>query len=370
MTTRRSLLAALAGAPLVAALAAAGVRPRSGWRRVLPPLELAFPRDHGAHLDARTEWWYLTGNLVDDGGRALGFQLTIFRSGLEPGRPPAGGSGLRAHHVLAGHFALADVEAGRLLHAERVRRLGAGLAEVSEEDLDARLEGWSIRRVGPGRLAIRAADGPAGIGLELELEAQKPLVLHGEGGYSRKGDDPGNASAYTSWTRLAARGRARLAGRGREVAGSAWYDHEWGTSQLGAGVVGWDWLSLQLDDGRELMLYVLRGGDGSRDPWSAGTLVAADGTWRALAPEDFALEATASWRSPASGARYPAAWRVRVPGAGLELEVTPTLAQAELDTSASTGVTYWEGPVRVRGSVGGQGYAELTGYAGDLSGRF
>ncbi len=370
MTTRRDFVIGFSSLPLLSALARAGMREGDGWRRVAGPLELEWPRDHGAHLDARTEWWYLTGLVAGADGTELGFQLTIFRSGLEPGRPPAGGSALRAHHALAAHLAIADVRAGRVVCAERVRRLGAGLAEVSEQDLDARIEGWSIRRTGPGRLAIAAADRVHGIGLDLELEAQKPLVLHGLRGYSRKGSDPANASIYSSWTRLSARGRVRHAGREHGVAGGAWYDHEWGTSQLGAGVVGWDWFSLRLSDGRELMLYHLRRADGSAEPFSAGTLVERDGTPRALTLADFSIEARGTWRSPRSAGVYPAAWRLRVPAARIELEVRPLVADAELDTRSSTGVVYWEGPVRAEGTLRAEGYVELTGYAGDLSGRF
>lgn len=370
MTTRRDVLLGLASLPLMPLLSRAGTGTDGGWRRVDGPLELEWPRDHGAHLDTRTEWWYLTGLVADAGGTELGFQLTIFRSGIEPGRPSEGRSTLRAHHALAAHLAIADVRAGRVACAERVRRLGAGLAEVSERDLDARIEGWSIRRSGPGRLAISAADRVHGIGLDLELEAAKPLVLHGVRGYSRKGSDPGNASIYSSWTRLAARGRVRSGGREHDVRGGAWYDHEWGTSQLGEGVVGWDWFSLRLADGRELMLYHLRRADGSPEPFSAGTLVERDGTPRSLAPGDFSIEVRGTWRSPRSGGVYPAAWTLRVPGAGLELDVLPRVKDAELDTRGSTGVVYWEGPVRAEGAIRGEGYVELTGYAGDLAGRF
>ena len=187
---------------------------------------------------------------------------------------------------------------------------------------------------------------------------------------SRKGDEPGNASAYLSWTRLSVSGTLGLDGVADAVRGTAWFDHEWGTSQLGEGVVGWDWFALQLDDGRELMLYLLRREDGSPAAVSAGTLVAADGTSRSLSLADFAVEVTDRWRSPHTGAEYPAGWRVRVPSAALDLRVAPPVPDCELDTSASVDVTYWEGPVRFSGSHAGGGYVELVGYAGSLAGRF
>jgi predicted secreted hydrolase len=204
----------------------------------------------------------------------------------------------------------------------------------------------------------------------LELQASKPLVLQGEGGLSRKGPDPGNASVYVTFPRLAARGRIALDGRERAVQGEAWFDHEWGTTQLGAGVVGWDWLGLRLADGRELMLYRLRAADGTAAPPSAGTIVERDGTVRRLAASDFTLEPLSHWTSPRTGAHYPARLRVRVPSAALTLEVRPEIADAELDARASTGTIYWEGPVAVTGTSAGEGYLELTGYAADSLTRF
>lgn len=340
------------------------------WERVGPELELRYPRDHGVHPRSRTEWWYLTGNLETPEGRSFGFQLTFFRSGLDAREPGAGDSPLRARDAFAGHLVIADVEAGRVLLAERLRRGSSALVRASPQDLDLELEGFALARREGDLLALSAADAAQEIALALELRPTKPLVLHGERGLSRKGPEPGNASAYASWTRLRARGSLSIGGRQNEVEGSAWYDHEFGTSQLGAGVVGWDWFALQLDDGRELMLYALRRADGGADPFSAGTLVEADGRALPLGREDFRIEALAHWTSPRSGARYPAAWRIELPRHGLRLEASPRIADCELDTRASTGVTYWEGPIAVRGSSSGRGYAELVGYAGSMAGRF
>ncbi len=355
-----------------ALLALALLAPAQEWRRVEPGLELAFPRDHGAHLEYRTEWWYLTGELVSEGGERFGYQDTVFRSALGERPRPAvpGESPLRARHVLAGHPAVTDVAGGRTLLAERLRRAAAPLARASTEDLDLDLEDWSLRRAAGARLVLAARDPARAIGLELELIPQKPLVLHGERGVSAKGGEQGNASAYVSWTRLAASGRLLLGGAERAVQGSAWFDHEFGSSVLEQGTRGWDWFGLQLDDGRELMLFVLRGADGTAAPASAGTLVAADGTARALSAPDFTVTAQATWTSPRTGARYPARWTLELPAEALRLELVPLVPDAELVTSASTRVTYWEGPVAVRGSAAGRGYAELTGYAGALGGRF
>jgi predicted secreted hydrolase len=308
--------------------------------------------------------------LVDaaDGDR-FGFQITFFRQGLDPGDPKPGASQLRARQIVAAHLAVADISNQRFEHAERLRRADGGLAGFSEKDLDVWLGDWEIESKGPGVISVRARDPQADIGLEIELRPQRELVLHGERGYSRKGADPGNASAYVSRTRLAVAGAIEIGGLRVQVDGAAWLDHEWGTSQLGEGVVGWDWFSLRLDDGRDLMVYRLRRADGTADPRSSGTVVGSDGEVERLDRDDVELEALDWWQSPATGARYPVRWRLRVPDAGIDLEVDALLAASELDGRATTGVIYWEGPVAATGSTTGEGYVELTGYAGSLEDR-
>lgn len=365
-----TLLAVLA--PLAAPRAQEAAAPGAAWERVLPGRALAWPDDHGAHPAFQSEWWYLTAQLEDAAGRRYGAQLTFFRRGLDARASAPGDAPLRARQVLAGHLALADLGAGRMRFAQRLRRVGSPLASAAQDDLRLVLEDWSLERTAQGRLVARAADPAQGIELALELAPAKPLVLHGAGGVSAKGPEPGNASVYASWTRLAARGTlAREPGAAPlAVTGSAWFDHEFGSSVLPPGVAGWDWLGLQLDDGRELMAFVLRAADGSATPASAATLVARDGSARALGAHDFALRARGRWTSPRTGAVYPAGWTLAVPAEGIALSVEPLLADAELDARASSGVVYWEGPVSVAGSAGGRGYAELTGYAADAAPRF
>ncbi len=347
----------------------AGAGP-DGWRRVEGPPGLFFPADHGPHPEFRTEWWYVTGLVADADGARRGFQLTLFRRGLDPTPPSPGQSDLRARQVLAGHLAVADLPARRFLTAERIRRADGRLAGWAADGLDVWLEDWSIRLDAAGALHLAAEDRDAGLGLELTLEPTRALVRHGVDGWSQKGPEPGNASVYLSWTRLATRGTLTARGRTFAVTGSSWMDHEWGTSQLGPEVVGWDWFSLRLGDGRDLMVYRLRRADGSADPASSGTLVAANGSTRRLGAGEIELEAGATWTSPATGATYPVHWRLAIPSAGVDLELIALLNSAEVDGRASTGVAYWEGPVEARGSSTGEGYVELTGYAGGLTGRF
>jgi len=213
--------------------------------------------------------------------------------------------------------------------------------------------------------------------VEITLTPRKPVVLHGEGGLSRKGPRPGQASYYASLTDLATTGRLRSGSEGKSVVvqGTSWFDHEFGSNQLAPEQEGWDWFSLHLSDGRDLMLYLLRRTDGTVEPASSGTLVEPDGSARHLRLEEFVVHPLDHWTSPRTGARYPSRWRVEIPEAAIDFEATPLLPDQELVTGGSTGVTYWEGAVVGAGTSGRevvtcQGYVELTGYAGSLGGLF
>lgn len=344
-----------------------------GWRRIEVPLELSFPRDHGSHPDTRTEWWYLTGEARDAEGNPFGFQFTIFRRGLEA-NPPTPSPRLRPSQVLAGHLAVVDVRAGRFLRAERVRRVDGALAFASEADLHVALDHWEIQRGEGDAITVTASGGVDGPRIHLTCRPSKPPVRQCEGGLSKKGPEPGNASAYVSWTRLAVEGTLGIGAQARSVKGEAWFDHEWGTGQLGAGVAGWDWFGIRLDDGRELMLYGLRREGGGSTEFSSGTVVSRDGATTHLTYGSFSMERLGSWTSPATGAAYPAGFRLRVPSEGIDVVARPPVADCELDTRATTGVVYWEGPIEVHdaasGRPAGRGYMELTGYAESMAGKF
>ncbi len=272
-----------------------------------------------------------------------------------------------------GHAAIGDFAAGKHHFSELVQRASPLLGGfgVYPDSLIA----WSLAPAGTeGRWTLESngeaftvsmADSAKGMAYRLETRPLKPLALQGPNGYSRKGAGPSSASQYYSFTRLAVTGTLRVDGRERRVRGEGWFDKEFGSNQLEPQQVGWDWLSLQLDDGRELMLYQLRDREGAAD-WRRGTLVAADGAVTFLGSRDWQVEAAGNWESPATGTRYPERWRVRVPGAQLELEVIPRLAAQE-NVGARSGLHYWEGAVEVRGPDGalrGQGYVELVGLGG------
>jgi predicted secreted hydrolase len=329
----------------IAALAALGVAS-----------PIRFPRDHGAHLEVPLEWWYWTGHLRGSAGREYGFQLTFFR--------------LRDVHLA--HFAWSDVASGRFTYEEKVHLALPGIAGASETGLDVFNEDWSARETGPGSKSVQNLRVPTREGLlTLALTPAKPPVLHGEAGLSRKGPGPDEYSSYVSITRLKVSGAIEKNGKREPLEGRAWFDHEWGPGGMPAGIAGWDWIALILDDGSELMLYRMRRADasGSASPFSAGTFVPASGDPRPLNWKDVRLAPKTRWTSPRSKATYPAVWELAIPPLGLDVTITPLLADQELVTTESTNVTYWEGACKVDGTIrgrpaGGRAYVEMTGYAG------
>ena len=332
----------------------------AGFARADAPRRFRFPEDHGPHAGFRNEWWYFTGNLKDAAGRRFGYQLTFFRSALTP-RPVPRSSAWGSNEVFMAHFAVTDVAGKRFRYAERFSRAALGLAGAEGRPLSIRLEDWSALETSGRPLSMKLTAAEPDMAIELDVASLKPVILNGDGGLSRKSATPGNASYYYSIPRLQSSGTIRIGGERFRVTGLSWLDREWSTSALERDQQGWDWFALQLDDGRDLMFYQLRRGDGSGDPFSSGTLVAADGSSRQLARDEVQLQVASWWTSPLSGARYPSVWRLRVPSQGIDLEITPRLPDQEL----STGFRYWEGAVAVRGlagTPGGSGYLEMTGY--------
>ena len=344
----------------------------AGYARVTGPQRLSFPADAGPHPDYQTEWWYYTGNLDSADGRHFGYQFTIFRRAtVPPAQRVARNSDWTADQVYLAHFALTDVAGRRYQAFERLSRGGAGLAGAASPPYHVWLEDWQVQQVGDDPAVTRIQARAGDVALDLTLTDRKGLVLHGKDGYSQKGPDPGNASIYTSLTRLESAGTVTVAGQRFQVSGLSWKDQEYSTSALAPDQVGWDWFALQLDDGSELKTFHIRRADGSVDPFSAGTFVDADGALTHLTRDDFTIEVTARWRSPHSDATYPAGWVVSVPSLGLRLKVEPWLADQELNVS----YTYWEGAVKLSGQRGdravrGNGYVEMTGYAGSMQGQF
>ena len=337
-----------------------GGTPAAGFERAMGPRRFAFPADHGPHPGFRTEWWYFTGNLRAADGRRFGYQLTFFKVALLP-QPAARSSHWGTNEVFMAHFAVTDVQGKRFRSAERFSRAALGLAGAGGRPLAIRLEDWSALETSPRPWSMKLTAANADMEIDLDVRALTREILNGEGGLSRKSGKPGNASYYYSIPRMATSGSVRVGRERFRVTGLSWLDREWSTSALDRDQVGWDWFALQLDDGRDLMFYRLRRRDGGSDPYSGGTLVEADGSTGNLSASQLQLETTGWWTSPKSGVRYPANWRLRVPGQRIDLEITPRLADQELAGS----FRYWEGAVAARGlagTTGGSGYLEMTGY--------
>ncbi len=328
----------------------------------------AFPRDHGAHEEFRTEWWYYTGQLTAKDGRPFGYQLTFFRRGMPRDLTKTLPSQWAVTQLYLAHFAVSDLSKSRFHYAEKMSRAGLGKAGAAHDRLHVWIDRWSAESpsAAPDTQTLHAAEDD--LAIQLTVSPGKPLVLHGTNGISRKGSAAGQASHYYSFTRLATTGKLTIGNESFDVTGTSWMDHEFGSADLGKDLVGWDWFSLQLDDQEELMLYRLRRTDGSADLASSGTLIDRDGRGHHLSIGDFTLEPTSYWTSQTSHARYPQRWRLTIPSQHLSLELVPLMAEQELSTTRSTQVTYWEGAIEATGSIQGrpargQGYMELTGYA-------
>ncbi|OYY90314.1 MAG: carotenoid 1,2-hydratase [Sphingomonas sp. 28-66-16] len=347
------LLAVLAG------LVAAGPSRPTG-AVVIPGKTLRFPNDHGAHPAFRTEWWYVTGQVRTPEGRRLGFQITFFRT--TPSSDPANPSRFAARQVLFAHAALSDPGIGHLLHGERAARAGFGLAQARIGDADIAIADWRLRRMPDGRYTTRVTTPK--FALALILAPTQPPLPQGAGGYSRKGPRPDQASYYYSVPHLAVAGTLARGGTSTRVTGEAWLDREWSSSYLGSDAVGWDWTGLNLDDGAALMAFRIRRADGST-LWAGGSIRRADGRVTTFAPGDVRFDVLRRWRSPRTGALYPVVQRltVRLPEGLRQWRLDPLFADQELDARRAGQPVYWEGAVQTEG---GQGYLELTGYAGRL----
>jgi predicted secreted hydrolase len=352
------------------------------FERVHRERKFNFPHDHGAHLDYRQEWWYFTGNVQSLEGHRYGYELTFFRIGLNPpskltidaGRNQKSSS-WRANNIYMAHFAITDIDNKKFYYTEKFSRDALGLAgagivfkerlEGDATQLKVWLDNWSVESVGNTVFPVQLTAETEDFSIALVLNETKPIVLQGENGLSLKGNKPGNASYYYSIPRMVTVGSVAVKGEKSSVSGYSWMDREWSTSQLEPEQEGWDWFALQLDDNREIMFYNLRRKDGGLDMNSAGILVEENGKSRVLSVNEITIEVLRFWKSPHSQIKYPAGWKITLPSESLELQVTPAIADQELNLT----VRYWEGAVKISGKyretnkiVAGKGYVELAGY--------
>ena len=334
------------------------------YRKALPGYRYEFPRDHFNHPEFQTEWWYYTGNLRASDGHHFGFELTFFRQAVAPEKASASDWDVR--DVYLAHLALSDLDGGKFYHTERVNRAGPGLAGIDAAAAKAWNGNWQVRGIG-GRQELQAI--AQEFALRLTMTSTKPPVIHGRNGVSQKAEGEGQASHYISFTRLLTSGTIELNDKTFSVEGTSWMDHEFFTEDVDPTRLGWDWVSLQLEDGTELMLYRFRQKDGSAGAFSAGTYVDAQGRTRYLGYRDFVMQpGTERYVSPSTHVQYPTTWEVQVPSLGLQLHLSTPLQSQELVSGLGAGLSYWEGAIRAQGTregkaAGGVGYLEMTGYA-------
>jgi predicted secreted hydrolase len=348
------------------ALAALALRPRrapaqgfaglgsnaNDYAQVTPGKIFAFPADHAPHPDFRIEWWYLTANLTDEGGTAYGVQWTLFRQALQPGPQREGWAN---QQIWMAHAAATRANTHRF--SERFSRGGIGEAGVEVNPFRAFIDAWEMRGTGdtdPDRIApleLRAA--ATDFSYSLKLAADRPLVLQGEAGYSRK-SERGQASYYYSQPFFRVSGQLGIDDKMRDVSGQAWMDREWSSQPLSPEQTGWDWFALHLKTGDKLMLYRMRQKDGNN--YISGTFIAADGSTRQLGSADVAMTPKATVEI--DGRKLPVQWDVAIPSLELAIRAVPLNPRAWM----GTGFSYWEGPISFQGTHTGVGYLELTGY--------
>jgi predicted secreted hydrolase len=360
---------------------------------------LSFPKDHGRHSEYRTEWWYLSGQLRSDDGAEWGYQFTIFRRALERWRDLALLSlgtcsrsirrlrtfRRRLANVLesrncrrinvdgyVGHFVITNVKERKFVFFQNGGSSLFKIAGASDDHLKVWLKEWSMQE---GIGSINAIAGREGSAIDLELVPQKAAVIHGVEGLAMKGGDAGQASYHYSLPSLKTSGILKWQGTEHRVTGTSWMDREFGTAMFPESVRGWDWFGLMFDNHVEIMLILIRNNDGTLAPTSAGTLIHPDGTRQHLGIEDFSVEATETWVSPLTGARYPVQWIVAIESTGSRFEVSARIREHELVSGKSTTIDYWEGPVTISGTVlhqvaTGIGHVELVGYCQPAGGKF
>ena len=325
------------------------------------------PRDLYAHDAAQTEWWYYTGHMRTSSGRRFGFELVFFKRRTDLDRFGVVPLRLIANPLYLAHFAITDESRGQFRYAHR-KSTGGVLdppARMSKQQFYLKLGDWTVRE-SHGLHILRATLGEDLI-FEASLRPTKPAVLNGHQGAGVSFKDHGEASRYFSYTRMEAEGDITWHGVTEHFTGDAWMDREFGTWKTTDGQKGWDWFSLQLSTGAELMVYHIRDSEGRPSSFSSGTFVDSEGRATHLTREDFVLETTERWRSPHTGATYPSGWRLQVPRVGVDVRVTPVLKDQELDTRGTTMIIYWEGSCTVEGQhsgaeTTGRAYVELVGY--------
>jgi predicted secreted hydrolase len=329
----------------------------SEWRDVAPGDTVTLPADLYYRKEYRIQWWYFTGHLFDGKGREFGYEATFFAVGVQKKKYR---SKFGVDTVYLAHLAVTDVQEKRYYHFSTADAGAYGFAGADEKRLHVWVDKDLVEGT-PKKMHVRAA--AEDVGLDLVLAPAKPAVLNGERGYSRKSEaSPLIASRYFSFTDLETEGTVKLGSSVFPVSGKSWFDRELSSRRLSKDEAGWDWFALQLEDGREIMLYEIRKKDGSLGAYSSGTLVSRDGGYRRLSKKDFTVKVLDHYTSGHTGARYPSKWEIIIPSEDMKLDVTPFVRDQEFTAANAMGDSYWEGACGIEGSAWGRAYVEMTGY--------
>jgi predicted secreted hydrolase len=325
------------------------------FEKASAPKVFRFPEDHFSHPSFKTEWWYWTGNL-ESGAKKFGYQLTFFRT--SNARPLREGPWSTSETWMA-HFAVSDASKQIFQSFERFERGGSiGLAGADSKDKRIFVHGWNAKLISNDPLTVEiSAKATLDVGISLRLTASKPLVFQGDRGLSWKNNQKTNASYYYSSTRMTTEGTLQVGGQDFSVKGNSWLDREWSSGSLDTTQSGWDWFSIQMNDGTDVMLFRIREKTGAKD-FRAGTLISPAGKSESIPSSEVFLQPSGQWTSP-SGYKYPATWTVGW-NSGRYL-VRPTVADQELRLKFQ----YWEGAVQIESEDGkpvGKGFLEMTGY--------
>ncbi len=343
---------------------------KQAWKTAQIDYPWSFPEDHWARQGYKTEWWYFTGHLTASDGRRFGYQFTFFRVGVLNAKSDTESEwGVR--NLVMGHASISDLKQREHRFSEvlyRAMPMLGGFGTYPESTIawsrgPAGTDGtWHLKWNG-NAFDFDMQDDAQKMAFSLSTQPIKPLIFQGPKGYSRKDKNAASASQYYSFTRLQTTGQVQLDGKSWDVMGESWMDKEFSSNQLASHQVGWDWFSLQLDDQRDIMLYVLRHQNGTID-FARGTIVKPNGTSKYLGQNDFTVTGQARWKSPHTTGDYPSEWRISIPQEHLEIEVAAMMADQENRSRLMATMHYWEGAVKVlqQGQSIGKGYVELTGY--------
>ena len=327
------------------------------YRDVTKDYTLRFPQDFYYKQDYRVQWWYFTGHLYDENKREFGYELTFFAVNVQK-RPYKSSFGVNTIYI--SHFAVSDVAGGKFYFSDKADAGAYGFAGARDDKLHIMIDG-NILEGTMHKMHIKAFDKEKAV--DLQLATDKPVVVNGYNGYSRKSEEsPLIASYYFSYIDLNTDGTLTLGNKVFKVSGKSWFDREISTRGLGEKQAGWDWFAIRLDDGKEVMLYMLRNKDGSIDRYSSGTFIYPNGTYRRLSKDDFSIKVSAYYKSGKTGAKYPSQWEINIPSENIMVTVSPLLKDQEITAFNSTGNYYWEGTCKVEGSANGRAYVEMTGY--------